>query len=110
MCRLQHTSPLSYSKQEGLGVADLSKFDWLLTSPHEAERLGLLARFDIVETIYAFKKLSIRRAAPVERFANAAGLPFRVDLGRVAGLIEACRVSTSSLSPFFASPSLSPTA
>ena len=46
LCRLQHTSLLRYSKQEGLGVADLSKFDWLLTSPHEAERFGLIARFD----------------------------------------------------------------
>ena len=76
------TTHVTYSKQEGLGLADLRKFDWLLISPQEAEKLGLLLSrdFTVVETIHAFKRLSIRRAAPVDRSENVVGLPFRVDL------------------------------
>jgi len=79
---------IDYSKEEGLGAAELGRFDWLLVSPQEAEVLGLLGqkRFEVVETFYAFKKLSSKKGGAAaqgqgsERSVPVGGLPFRIDL------------------------------
>lgn len=53
------SNQINYSKGEGLSLADLSSFDWLIAE-RSVEAKGLLREFEVVESVEVFDRLALR--------------------------------------------------